>query len=486
MNQGNFQTQEQGLQQGLYQKLSPQQVMLARLLELPVEDLRQRVENELIANPYMEKKQEGQDEDCQSDESSSEADTVSETSCMDDPEDDVSDDVPQNMNDSMAARTNMEDGDPRSFYDKLNDQIAEYDITPHQKELLEYLIGSLEDDGLLKRPLNAIADDIEIKLGIMTDERELEDVLHILWQFDPPGIGARSLQECLLLQIDRDTDNPWAPKMKQVVSKCYDDFERNRWDRISERLKLTEAQTNRLRKEIKRLNPKPGSSLSESTSAAPNQVTPDFIVETDGYGGVSMTLNDGYIPSLEISRDVLDELEDFDKEKDKKHSKMEMEGIKYKRDYVDKGQMFIKAIAQRRESMSLTMRAIISMQKPFFQEGDESLLQPMKLEDIAKKTGYDISTISRICNSKYVQTTFGTYPLKWFFSHVATHNEAGHSVSVREVKTVLKEIVDNESADDRLSDDRLSQIMKEKGYDIARRTIAKYREQMGIPVARMR
>lgn len=460
---------------------------MARLLELPVEDLRQRVENELIANPYMEKKQDEQDEDYQEGENSSEDDTRSDTDCMDDPEDDTGDYEERDANDNASApRINMENGDPRSFYDKLYDQVAEYNITPHQKELLEYLIGSLEDDGLLKTPISSIADDIEIKLGIMTDEHELEDVLRILWQFDPAGIGARSLQECLLLQIDRDKNNPWAPKMKQVISKCYDDFERNRWDRICERLKLTEAQANRLRKEIKRLNPKPGSSLSESADAASNHMTPDFLVETDEYGGISMTLNDGYIPTLEISRDVLDELKAFDKEKEKKHSRSEMENIKYKRDYVDKGTMFINAIAQRRESMKLTMHAIISMQKPFFQEGDESLLQPMKLEDIAKKTGYDISTVSRICNSKYVQTSFGTYPLKWFFSHVATRNEEGNSVSVREVKTVLKEIVDNENPRDRLSDDRLKQIMKEKGYNIARRTIAKYREQMGIPVARMR
>lgn len=483
MKQGNSQVQVQTLTQQQVQTLAAQQVLLVRLTEMPIDALMQRVEVECMENPWLEKQQsEDSYTDARNDSSSQGDDTAYDYRT----EDDIPDYLLRTHNGSADAPENVEYGDTQTFYDFLKEQMAEFDLTEHQQELMEYLIGSLDDDGLLKKSLYLLADEAEIYQGIQTSTRELEELLHVLWQFDPPGIGARNLQECLLIQIRRDSKNTYRALMEQLVEKCFDDFTHNRWNRIQERLHLSDFQTEELRQEIRRLNPRPGSALGETTVAAMHQITPDFIVDVDDYGKISLSLNQAGLPDLIVSEDATEKLKAYDRLDSSLITKSVREDMNYTRQYVDRGQMFINALAQRRESMTRIMQAIIRLQRPFFLDGNEALLKPMILEEVAQKAGYDISTVSRVCSGKYVQTNFGTYALKWFFSQKAIQKADGEEASTRQAMNVLKEIIEAEQPTDRLSDERLAVMMQEKGYNIARRTVAKYREQMGIPVARMR
>ncbi len=487
MEQKIFQTQQQTQQQVQVQTLSPLQVMVARLTEMSVEALQQRVEIECLENPWLEKG---------TDVTEGEADVPTDGGDDMQPKVDdgaydykSEDDIPDYMlrtNNGSNTPENMEYGDSLSLYDHLKDQIGEYDLTEHERTVMEYLIGSLDEDGLLRKSLLQVTDEMEIYQGLTTDEGELERLLHILWQFDPAGIGARSLQECLLIQIRRDEANPNAPQMAEVMEKYFDDFLHKRWERIRNRMELTDRQSRELQHELMRLNPRPGSSMGESQSHAMHHIQPDFIVETDAEGNITMSLNRGNVPPLVISPDAVEKLETYAAEKNVNLSKADMEDIRFTRQYVERGQMFINALRQRRESMMRVMRAIIRLQHPFFLNGDEAQLRLMKLEDVATLSGYDISTVSRVCNSKYVQTVFGTLPLKWFFSHQAIQTADNDMVSQRQVMAVLKELIEQEDKNNPLSDEKLTAQMKRKGYNIARRTVAKYREQMGIPVARMR
>lgn len=480
MKQDNKQTQELQQTQGLQQNLTPQQVLLVRLTEMPLEALQQRVENECLENPWLEKKQ-TEDDDMQTQE---QAGSTDDTAFDYRSEDDIPDYLLHPTSSPSDKAENIEYADTFSFYDQLKEQMADFDLTEHEEELMEYLIGSLEDDGLLKKPLDIIADEVEVYNGIETSKEEMTRLLGVLQEFDPPGIGARTLQECLLLQIRREEGNPLSALMEALVTRCYDDFIHNRWNRIQERLKLSDVQLRNLRHEVTRLNPRPGSSLGESVQSGARQITPDFIVETDGYGNITMSLNQGNMPDLIVSEDATEKVEAYERAKEGTLSKSAMEDLRFTRQYVEKGQMFINAIAQRRESMTRTMQTIIRLQRPFFLDGNEALIKPMKLDDVAQRTGYDISTVSRVCRDKYVQTNFGTYPLKWFFTQKAVQKDDS-DVSSRQAMAMLKEIIDGEG-EDKINDERLAQIMKQKGYNIARRTVAKYREQMGIPVARMR
>lgn len=495
MSQKIIQTQQQTQAQVQTQIMTPQQMMLVKLLELPVDALQQRVENECLENPWLERADNGSDngEGTTSDDGyngEQNGESASSSSSDDEAydyrtEDDIPDYLLQTRN-SEGKGENIEYGDTLSFYDKMKEQISEFDLTDHEQEVMEYLIGSLEDDGLLKKDLQQIADEAEIYQNIITSKDELERLLHVLWQFDPPGIGARSLQECLLIQIKRDTRNPYQQQLLRIMEKFYDDFIHKRWVRIQERMQLTDLQVEEIQREILRLNPKPGSAMGESTSGNTQQVTPDFIVETDLYGNLTMNLNQGNVPELIISPDATEKLAAYEKTGETKLTRMMQEDMHFTRQYVDRGQMFINALKQRRDSMVRTMHAIIQLQKPFFLEGDEALLRPMVLEDVSALTGYDISTVSRICNSKYVQTTYGTFRLKWFFSHKAIQTDDNDTVSSRQVMAALKEIIDGENKSKPLSDRELTDLMEKRGYNIARRTIAKYRELLGIPVARMR
>ncbi len=447
----------QTIQQQQVQTLSPVQLMAAQLTEMSLDALLQKVENECMENPWLESKSEP---------IASEGNEEDDSRYDYNSEDDIPDYLLKPVTEKKTAE-NWEWGDTFSFYDQLKNQVAEFELTDRQREILEYIIGSLDDDGLLRRPLYQLADEMSIYQNLDATEQEMEEVLHVLWQFDPPGIGARNLQECLLIQIQREEDNPHKELMEQVIELCYDDFMKKRWDRIQQRLKLSNLQVENLRENLLRLNPRPGTSLGEDSQRGSQQITPDFIVETDSYGNITLNLNDNKVPQLTISPDATAQ-----------------QDLPYIREYVERGQMFIHAMAQRRDNMLRTMKAIIQMQRPFFLEGDESLLRPMILEDVAQKTGLSISTISRVSNNKFVQTAYGIFPLRWFFNTGATLD--GDQVSVRQLKSALKEMIQQEDKNKPLSDDRLTSLLQEKGFETARRTVAKYREQLGFPVARLR
>ena len=400
-------------------------------------------------------------------------------------EDDIPDYKLQERNKSKGEQAEeIPFSDTTSFYETLQEQLRERNLTEHQQALAEYLIGSLDDDGLLRKTLDSISDELAIYAGVDAKEQELEEVLSIIQDFDPPGLGARSLQECLLIQIKRKEPSSLQQTELNIIEKCYEEFTRKHWDKIIQRLNLSEEEFEAAINEITKLNPRPGSSLGEVIGRNMQQIVPDFIVETFDDGSIVLSLNNKNMPELRMSREFNDMLQEhtYNKANQTKESKEAMLFLKQK---MDAAQGFIDAIKQRQNTLQTTMEAIIDLQRPFFQEGDESLLRPMILKDVAERTGLDISTISRVSNSKYVQTNFGIYSLKYFFSDGYT-TEDGEEMSVREIRRILKECIDNENKKKPLTDDELADILKEKGYPIARRTVAKYRQQLNIPVARLR
>jgi len=396
------------------------------------------------------------------------------------------DDVPDNMPSSGRSIPETVVGETLSFYDQLEEQIGFFHLNEHEEEIIRYLIGSLDDDGLLRISLQQIQDELEVYHNIPTSREELERILHILQNFEPAGVGARSLQECLLLQVQHnyDASSPLRQKLELLLTKGFDNLMLNRWDRIQHSLQLTDADVARLQHEVRRLNPRPGSSMGEAIGRNLQQITPDFIVETDPYGNLVMSLNNGRVPPLRISDDDLSFLRSYEGRDTKTLSRSERDGISYLRDRVERAQIFIDALEQRRQTLQSTMKAIIRLQRPFFESGDETQLRPMTLDDVAKATGLHLSTVSRVSNSKWVQTTFGIYPLRWFFTSAARLD--GDTVSIRSIKTALKEIIDEENKRQPLTDEALTTALQQRGFDVARRTVTKYRVQMGIPVARMR
>lgn len=495
MAQGSRQIQTQAQQQ--IQTLSPQQVLLVKLLELPAVELEDRVRAELLENPALE---EGKEEPAADDYSATaETDTLADDAgdtrydSLDDylTEDDIPDYKLQENNRSKDERAEeIPFSDTTSFYETLKEQLGERNLDSRQRELAEYLIGSLDDDGLLRKPLGSISDELAIYAGIDASEQELEETLKIIQDFDPAGLGARNLQECLLIQIRRKkeqqhhTPNPLLRIEEDIIVGYYEEFTRKHWDKIRQRLNLEEDLFDRAIKEVCKLNPRPGASLGEAIGKNMQQIVPDFIVETYDDGTVSLTLNNRNVPELRMSRDFTEMVEEHTKNK-ANQSKESKEAMMFLKQKMDAAQGFINAVKQRQNTLTTTMQAIIDLQRPFFLEGDESLLRPMILKDVAERTGLDISTISRVSNSKYVQTNYGVYPLKFFFNDGYT-TEDGEEMSVREIRKILKECVDNEDKKKPYTDDELAEILKEKGYPIARRTVAKYRQQMNIPVARMR
>jgi len=471
MTQRNLQTQEQAQTQGQVQvqQMLPQQVLFVRLTEMPVEALQHRVELECMENPWLEEDN-GQRTTDNGEPTADDSynDATAGDAAFDYRSDEDMPDFLTGASHSNNAAEYMSYDDTLSLTDRLREQMADFDLTGYEKELMEYLIGSLDEDGLLKKSLAVLADEAEIYQGLYTNTSQLERVLHVLQQFDPPGIGARSLQECLLLQVRRDEGNPHREQLITLLEKYYDDFIHKRWQRIEGRMHISHAQAEQLQHEILRLNPRPGGTLGAKSADRAQSIQPDFMVDTDEDGTLTVTLAQGNQPSLVISPDAEGQQDAF------------------VRQYVERGQMFINALRQRSETMMRTMQAIVTLQKPFFQEGDETQLRPMRLEDVAEATGYDISTISRVANSKYVETVFGTYPLKWFFTHKAMQNGEGDDITARQVMAALRRHIEQEDKRQPLSDERLTQLLQADGFNIARRTTSKYREQLGIPVARMR
>lgn len=486
MVQGSHQIQTQ--QQ--VQTLSPQQILVVKLLELPAIELEDRVRAEILENPALE---EGA-EDCAGedtlDKNSSDEDSFDDSSddfSMGDylTEDDIPDYKLQENNRSREERAeDIPFSEVTSFYEILKEQLGEQNLNEHQQELAEYLIGSLDDDGLLRKSLGNITDDLAIYSGIETNEAELEQVLLMIQDFDPAGIGARTLQECLLIQLRRKEDTPLKQIEALIIEKCYEEFTRKHWDKIKQRLNLSEEEFNEALTEITRLNPRPGSSLGETIGRNLQQIVPDFIVETYDDGTITLNLNNRNVPELRMSRSFTEMLEEHTRNK-ANQSKESRNAMLFLKQKIDAAQGFIEAVKQRQNTLMTTMQAIIDMQRPFFLEGDESLLKPMILKDIADRTGLDISTISRVSNSKYVQTNYGIFSLKYFFGEGFT-TEDGEEMSSREIRRVLKEHIESEDKKKPLTDDELTEILKNQGFPIARRTVAKYRQQLNIPVARLR
>lgn len=511
MAQKLIQTQAQKLQQ--LQKLSAQQMLQVKLLEMPLTELEESIYAELDDNPALESENpddmlsESYDGDSPlehgADSSNSDSDTDSddayealsekeerkdeldqalESIGQDDQMPDYSSDKYGNQD--TAEYEEMVYGDTTSFYDKLKEQMDMQNLTDKEKEVMEYLIGSLDNDGLLRKDLDSISDELMIYHNIDVTEKEIEHVLHVLQSFDPAGVGGRSLQECLLLQVKRMPKGVLRKTMEEVFTDYFDEFTKKHWDKIKAGLELNDTQLDTLQREIRKLNPKPGASMGETEGRNIQQITPDFIVDTNDDGSITFCLNRGHIPELTISPSFTDMIEQYRNHKDKM-SRAEKEALFYAKGKVDKAQGFIEAIKQRQHTLIVTMKAIIDIQRQFFLDGDEADLKPMILKDVAERTGLDISTISRVSNVKYAQTKWGIFPLKFFFTDGYT-TEDGEELSTRKIKIALQEIIAHEDKKKPLSDEALSKALKEKGFPIARRTVAKYREQFNIPVARLR
>jgi len=487
MAQTNIQIQSQ--QQ--LQTLSPQQILVVKLLELPTVELEDRIHSEVLENPALEEGPVSENSDEMEGEISSDEDSGGGESAEDLMLGDYSndDEIPDYKVRSDVERTSSraEDipfSDAVSFYDILKEQLGERDLSSHMRDLVEYLIGSIDNDGLLRKDLSNIEDELLFNYNVQTNQKELAQALRILQDFDPAGIGARNLQECLLLQIDRKEDSPVKKIEQRIIIKCYEDFTRKHWDKIIQKLNITQKDFEEAKDELIHLNPRPGSSLGEVTGRNFQQIVPDFIVETMDDGSIIMNLNDYHVPELHLNRIFTDMLEEHTKNK-ANQSKESREAMQFVKQKLDAAQGFIDAIKQRQHTLTVTMQAIIGLQRSFFEEGDETLLRPMILKDVAERTDLDISTISRVSNSKYVQTNYGIYSLKFFFSDGYT-KEDGEELSVREIRMALKDCINKEDKSRPLTDDELAAKLKEKGFPIARRTVAKYREQLGIPVSRLR
>lgn len=491
MTQYSRQVQTQAQQQ--VQTLSPQQILVVKLLELPTLELEERIHSELLDNPALEEGKEpsedheDHEENFATDEDGEPNSDYGEDLSLGDyrTEDDIPDYKLQENNRSKGETPEeIPFSDNVSFYETLKEQLDMQDLTPEEKQLGEYLIGSLDDDGLLRKSTESLMDELAIYQGIYTSPEQLEHVLSIIQDFDPAGIGARSLQECLLLQIQRKENSPLKQIELDIIGKCCDEFTRKNKDKIIQKLGITEEQYNAATAELTKLNPRPGSSLGETIGKNLQQIIPDFIVDTEDDGTVTLTLNNRNVPELRLSREFTEMLDEHTRNK-ANQSKESKDALMFLKQKVDAAQGFINAVKQRQQTLLSTMQAIIDLQLPFFQDGDESRLRPMILKDVAERAKLDISTVSRVSNSKYVQTNFGIYPLKFFFSDGYT-TESGEELSVREIKRILKECVDNENKEKPYTDDELADMLKAKGYPIARRTVAKYRQQLNIPVARLR
>lgn len=486
MAQGSRQIQTQAQQQ--IQTLSPQQILVVKLLELPTIELEERIHSEILDNPALEEGKETPENDdteyATDEEGNAEA---GEDLSLGDyrNEDDIPDYKLQEHNQSKeGVAEEIPFSDAVSFYEILKDQLQMQELAPEENEIAEYLIGSLDDDGLLRKNMEAIVDELAIYRGIYTDEDELNRILKIVQDFDPAGIGARNLQECLLLQIQRKNDSPLKQTEQGIIGRCFEEFTRKNKEKIIQKLNISEEQYNEAVADLTKLNPRPGSSLGEVIGKNMQQIIPDFIVETYEDGTIALNLNNRNVPELRLSRQFTELLDEHTRNKDNQ-SKASKDALMFLKQKVDAAQGFINAVKQRQQTLLTTMQAIIDIQRPFFLEGDESLLKPMILKDVAERAALDISTISRVSNSKYVQTNYGIYSLKFFFSDGYT-TEDGEELSVREIKRILKECVDTENKEKPYTDDELTEILKSKGYPIARRTVAKYRQQLNIPVARLR
>ena len=492
------QIQEQKQEQRLQQAVSQQQLLQSHLIELPIQQFAERIETEMHDNPALESDSENPDlqeypDYPDSPEATDDFDVQRAREERSDALDAALENIGRDDEDlpvyhggqsSVEEREEMVYGQSVSFYDELLEQVGEMELSDQERYVMEYLIRSLDDDGFLRTPLENIADELAIYHNIDLSTGQLETVLKKLQRLDPPGIGARTLQECLLLQVNRREKSAITLSMEKVLTDYFDEFTKKHWEKIAQQMTMDELQAETVFHELRRLNPKPGAAMGETIGRSMQQITPDFVVDTQDDGTVTFSLNNGDVPQLQVSQSFADLLKEYQSNKDGLSRQMK-EALLYTKQKVDAAQSFIDAVQVRRRTLTLTMKAIIQLQHRFFEEGDEALLRPMILKDVAERTGLDLSTVSRVSNSKYVQTRWGIFPLKYFFSDGYV-TESGEELSTREIKAALRELIDAEDKRKPMSDDALSEALKEKGYPIARRTVAKYREQLGIPIARLR
>ncbi|HPC98559.1 MAG TPA: RNA polymerase factor sigma-54 [Bacteroidales bacterium] len=484
---------KQRLQQKLLQKLSPQQIQMIKLLEVPAIQMEQRIKKELEENPALEEGvDDSADEVIQTDQDQEEEAVTDEREQEEFSLDDYigdDDEIPeyrlqqQNYSRDDERRQDVPFSAGSTFHENLLAQLGLRELTEKQKTIGEFIIGNIDEDGYLRREISNIADDLAFLQNVNASEEEISEVLSIVQDLDPAGVGARNLQECLLLQIIRkDQSLPRISLARQILENHFEDFSKRHYDKITLKLGVSSDDLKEAVDEILKLSPKPGSTMSENAEASARQIIPDFILEM-GEDGFDLHLNSPNLPELRLSREYTEMLRNYSKEKGKNREiKNALNFVKQK---IDSARWFIDAIKQRQNTLLVTMNAILRYQEDYFRNGDETKLKPMILKDVAEMTGLDISTVSRVVSSKYIQTHFGIFPLKYFFSE-GLQTESGEEVSTREIKKILQECIDNEDKRKPLTDETLTEILQEKGYHIARRTVAKYREQLNIPVARLR
>lgn len=512
----------QATEQRQVQRLSPQQYLVSKLVELPLTDLEQRVRDELYENVALEEgrgdssatdtdtpgETEPQDEDGETQEAD-ELDALDTPDSPDSPDalDPLdSDDLPiYTPGTSGGQDTEIPIGDTRSFIEDLEAQIGDFDVDEEQRTLIEYLIGSLDDRGFIDRPLANIADDLLFRHNIRTDEAALQQALHTLQQFEPAGIGARNLRECLLLQINRqladmeegdtvthEDDSPSERESRRsllllerrVLAEQFDLFERNETERLAAALGIPLSSLRTAIAAIARLNPHPGRSLHEAADDRVQTIVPDFIVDTDHENSISLTLNHGEVPALRVSADYLEQLKHY-QSRQGKLSRPERDAYIYTKQKVEAAQLFVSAIRQRQQTLTSTMHAIIALQRKFFLTQDEGTLRPMRLRDVAERTGLNLSTVSRVVNSKYVLLDGILYALKFFFLRTK-QNAEGDEINRMDVFPLMRKLIDQEDKRNPLSDSQLSKLLGQHGQVISRRTVAKYRNEMKIPAANLR
>ena len=487
----------QSLQQKLLQRLSPQQIQLMKLLQIPTANLEERIKEELEENPALEVSEENHEDEF-SDEAKDEMDSTDEyeadgsedeydnldiSEYVGDGDDEIADyklkdDNYPEMDDKKVMPFKIEN----SFHEMLLDQLGMLSLDERNFKIAEQIVGSLDDDGYLRRELSSIVDDLAFRQNVMCSEKEIEDIIKKIQHFDPPGICARDLKECLLLQLQRQFEGGKNVEMAiQVLDKYFDEFTKKHYEKIQRGLNLSDDDLKDVIGAIIKLNPKPGGNVGEINKAE-TYIIPDFFILNTG-GKLEITLNSKNAPDLRISEGYRDMLKEYDK--GSKKDKRQKEAVMFIKQKIDSAKWFIDMIKQRQHTLYSTMDAIMNYQREFFLTGDETTLRPMILKDISEVTGLDISTVSRVANSKFVQTEFGTYRLKFFFSE-SLSTDSGEEVSTREVKKILSDMIEGEDKKKPLSDEHLTELLQGKGYNIARRTVAKYREQLNIPVARLR
>ena len=479
------------LQFKLSQKLSPQQIQLMKLIQLPTQAFEQRLQEELVENPALEESSKEDNYDLD--------DYGSDTDDYDDYDNDHIDTGDINIDEYLSndetpdykyQTNNYSDDDedktmpfaaPVSFHQDLINQLNTFILTDDERDIAEFLVGSIDDMGYIRRTIQDIVDDMAFTQGIYTDETTVERILHLVQELEPAGVGARDLQECLLLQLKHKTPSDSVNLAIQVIEQQFEAFTKKHYDKLLQKFDVSQQQLRKAIDEIEKLNPKPGGSFDGNQKMV-EHIVPDFTIRIVD-GELELSLNGRNAPELHVSKDYQEMLQSYKDTSEKSSS--QKDAVQFIKQKLDSAKWFIDAIKQRQETLYVTMNAIMHYQKEYFLEGEETKLRPMILKDIADMVGLDISTVSRVANSKYVDTPYGTKLIKEFFSEAMT-NDQGEEVSTIEIKNILQQVISEEDKRKPLPDDQLAEILKERGYPIARRTIAKYREQLDIPVARLR